>query len=98
MNETAANEVQAGSEPARIQRTLNGRVIANAMDKTVTVLIQRLEPHPLYQKYVRRSTKLHVHDEQNVCQVGDTVSIRQCRPLSKTKSWTLVEVLKSGTE
>ena len=62
-------------------------------DKTITVLIERKIKHPLYKKYIRRSTKVHAHDEQNQCQPGDTVIIQSCRPLSKLKSWRLVEVV-----
>lgn len=75
-------------------RTLTGRVISGRMDKTVTVLIERRIKHPIYKKYVRRSTKLHVHDEENTCQEGDVVSIEPCRPLSKTKAWRLYEILE----
>lgn len=82
------------STEAKTVRTLTGRVSSDKMDKTITVLIQRLVKHPLYGKYVRRTTKLHAHDENNECREGDLVSIRQCRPLSKTKSWMLVEVVR----
>jgi len=78
----------------KIERTLTGRVVSDKMDKTVTVLIERLVKHAVYGKYIRRSTKLHVHDEDNVSREGDTVVIRESRPLSKTKSWSLVEVVK----
>jgi small subunit ribosomal protein S17 len=73
-------------------RTLTGRVVSDKMDKTITVLIERTEKHPLYGKYIKRSTKLHVHDEDNQCHEGDTVVIRQTRPISKTKSWVLHEI------
>ena len=69
------------------------KVISNKMDKSATVMLERKVKHPVYGKYIRRSTKLHIHDEENVCQEGDTVTIQQCRPLSKTKSWRLVEVV-----
>ncbi len=81
------------TEQAKSTRTQTGRVISSKMDKSVTVMIERKVRHPVYGKYVKRSTKLHVHDEQNVCNDGDTVTISECRPLSKTKSWTLVEVV-----
>jgi small subunit ribosomal protein S17 len=81
----------------KIERTLTGRVVSNKMDKSVTVKIERLVKHPVYGKYIRRSTKLHVHDENNQCQEGDLVTIRQCRPISKTKSWTLVEVVEKAS-
>ena len=63
------------------------------MDKTITVVVERQLQHPLYKKYVRRSTKMHAHDEQNACKEGDTVIIEECRPISKSKSWRLVEVV-----
>lgn len=86
------------SEQAAVERVVFGRVVSDKMDKTATVLLERKVRHPLYGKYVRRSSKVHVHDEENVCQEGDLVSIRQCRPLSKTKSWQLVEVVERAAE
>lgn len=77
-------------------RTQIGAVISDRMDKTATVLIERKVKHPLYGKFVKKSTKLHVHDENNECSMGDTVQITECRPLSKTKSWTLVKVLEKS--
>lgn len=82
------------SEEMKVQRSVVGRVISDKMDKTVTVLIERMVRHPVYGKYIRRSTKLHVHDAENSCRIGDTVRIRETRPFSKTKSWTLVEVVE----
>jgi len=82
------------TEQTQIQRTLTGKVVSNKMDKSITVLIERKVKHPVYGKYITRSTKLHAHDEQNVCQEGDIVTISECRPLSKTKNWTLVEVVE----
>ena len=76
-----------------VERTLSGRVTSDKMDKTITVAIERLVKHPVYGKYVRRTTKLHAHDENNECRIGDLVTIKQCRPLSKTKTWTLVAVV-----
>jgi len=83
-------------EPAeqKAKRTLTGRVSSNKMSKSVTVVIERLVRHPVYGKYVRRSTKLHAHDEHNECHEGDKVLIEQCRPLAKTKAWRLVKVLE----
>ena len=78
----------------QVERTLTGRVTSNKMDKTITVIIERLVKHPVYGKYIRRTTKLHAHDENNECREGDLVAIRQCRPLSKTKSWMLATVVK----
>ncbi len=80
------------SEQAQVSRSVTGRVVSDKMDKTVTVLIERKEPHPLYKKYIKRSTKLQAHDENNECNEGDLVTIEQCRPLSKSKSWMLVSV------
>ena len=84
------------SETNQTILTVTGRVISNKMDKTATVLIERKVKHPVYGKYIRRSTKLHVHDENNVCQEGDLVTIQECRPYSRTKSWKLVEVVGRG--
>jgi small subunit ribosomal protein S17 len=81
------------NEVAKMQRTRIGQVVSDKMDKTITVVTERRVKHPVYGKYVRRSTKLHVHDEQNECHIGDTVMIRECRPLSKSKAWTLVQVI-----
>jgi small subunit ribosomal protein S17 len=74
-------------------RTVEGRVVSNKMDKTVTVLVERQVKHALYGKYIRRSTKLHAHDEDNSCNEGDVVRVAECRPLSKTKNWRVVEVV-----
>lgn len=75
-------------------RTVVGRVVSDKMDKSITVLVERRVAHPLYKKYVRRSTKLHAHDENNQCQVGDVVAITATRPLSKTKAWKLVDIVE----
>ena len=85
------------SATEKVQRTLTGSVTSDAMDKTVTVMIERRIKHPVYGKYITRSTKLHVHDENNECNAGDVVVIEQCRPISKTKSWNLVEVVEKST-
>ena len=81
------------SETTDTARVVTGKVISNKMDKSATVMIERKVKHPVYGKYIRRSTKLHIHDAENSCQEGDTVVIEQCRPISKTKSWRLVEVV-----
>ncbi|GAA3972459.1 MULTISPECIES: 30S ribosomal protein S17 [Allohahella] len=75
-------------------RTETGRVVSDKMDKSVVVLIERKVKHPLYGKYVKRSTKLQAHDEQNECHIGDVVQIQESRPISKNKSWRLVQVLE----
>jgi len=77
-------------------RTLTGRVTSSAADKTITVAIERRERHPVYGKYVRRTTKLAAHDENNTCNVGDVVNIAQCRPISKRKAWRLVDVVEAN--
>ncbi len=81
----------------KIERTLVGKVISNKMDKSITVLVERRVKHPVYGKYMRRSTKLHAHDENNQCSEGDVVTIKECRPLSKSKNWMLVEVVDQAT-
>jgi len=84
------------SETTDTARVVTGKVISDKMDKSATVMIERKVKHPVYGKYIRRSTKLHIHDAENLCQQGDTVVIEQCRPISKTKSWRLVEVVGRG--
>ena len=79
-------------------RTLTGKVVSDKMDKSIVVLIERRVQHPLYGKLIRRSTKLHAHDENNVAKLGDLVTIKESRPISKTKSWTLVEVVEAAAE
>ena len=81
------------SEEKTLVRTLTGRVVSDKMEKSAVVLVERRVRHPLYGKYIRRSTKLHIHDENNECKQGDTVTIQECRPMSRTKSWKLVEVV-----
>ena len=77
-------------------RTVSGKVVSNKMDKSITVLTERRVKHPIYGKYMSKSSKLHAHDENNQCAIGDLVTIRECRPLSNTKSWTLVEVVSTN--
>jgi small subunit ribosomal protein S17 len=81
-----------------LQRTVTGRVVSDKMDKSITVLVERRVPHPLYKKYIRRSTKMHAHDENNECREGDIVTIAQCRPMSKSKTWTLVKVVEQADQ
>lgn len=85
------------SEETKIARTLVGQVTSNRMDKTISVLIERRVEHPLYRKYVRKSTHLLAHDENNECTEGDTVAIEECRPISKKKSWRLQRVIERAT-
>ena len=75
-------------------RTLVGRVVSNRMDKSISVVVERLVEHPLYRKYVRKSSKLMAHDENNECNEGDKVAIEECRPISKSKSWRLQHVIE----
>jgi small subunit ribosomal protein S17 len=79
-------------------RTLQGRVISDKMDKSITVLIERRVKHPIYGKFMSRSTKLKVHDENNQCNEGDVVTIRECAPISKSKSWMLVDVVEKAVK
>ena len=79
-------------------RTVEGRVVSNKMNKTVTVLVERQVKHALYGKYIRRSTKLHAHDADNSCNEGDTVRVAECAPMSKTKNWRVVEILARAAE
>ena len=86
----------APAQSAPLQRTLVGRVISNKMDKTVTVLVERRVKHPVYGKYVVRSTKLHAHDETNALNEGDLVEIAETRPLSRTKFWKVTRVVEAA--
>lgn len=79
-------------------RTLSGKVISDKMDKTITVMIERRVKHPVYGKIVSRTTKIKAHDEDNVCRLGDVVTIKETRPISKSKSWTLVGVVEKAAE
>jgi len=79
-------------------RTVEGRVVSNKMDKTVTVLVERQVKHPLYGKYIKRSTKLHAHDADNACNEGDVVRVTEIAPMSKTKNWRVVEVITRAAE
>ncbi|HVJ37655.1 MAG TPA: 30S ribosomal protein S17 [Stenotrophomonas sp.] len=79
-------------------RTVEGRVVSNKMDKTVTVLVERQVKHALYGKYIKRSTKLHAHDADNACNEGDVVRVTEIAPLSKTKNWRVVEIVTRSAE
>ncbi|MCU7803065.1 MAG: 30S ribosomal protein S17 [Candidatus Thiodiazotropha sp. (ex Lucinoma kastoroae)] len=85
------------SEQQTTNRTMVGQVVSSAMDKSITLTVERLVKHPVYGKFMRRSTKVHAHDEANECQKGDKVMVEQCRPLSKTKTWRLVKVLERAS-
>ena len=82
----------------KIIRQELGRVLSSSRDKTITVLIERKVKHPMYKKILRRSTKIHAHDENNESGKGDLVTIQECRPVSKTKSWKLINVIEKTKE
>ena len=81
------------SEDAKILNTLTGKVVSDKMDKTITVKVERVVPHPLYGKFIRRSTKVLAHDEANECNQGDVVVISACRPISGRKVWKLEKIV-----
>jgi small subunit ribosomal protein S17 len=85
------------TETQKTKRRIVGRVVSNKMDKTITVSVERTVKHPLYGKLLRKTTKLHAHDEQNQCHEGDLVAIVETRPLSRTKHFELVEILESAS-
>ena len=85
------------SEDTKTKRTVTGKVISNKMDKTITVMIERKVKHPVYGKYIKRSTKLHAHDAGNECNEGDIVTVTACRPLSKSKKWMLENIVERAT-
>lgn len=84
------------SEQVKADRVLTGRVVSNKMDKTITVNIERKIKHPLYGKFIKRSTKFHAHDEDNKCSEGDLVTIQECKPFSKKKKFQLVDIVESA--
>ncbi|MCP8900834.1 MULTISPECIES: 30S ribosomal protein S17 [Gilvimarinus] len=86
------------AQTEQLARTLTGKVVSDKMDKTITVLIERRVKHPIYGKYVSKSSKLKAHDENNESKMGDTVTIAESRPLSKSKSWALVKIEERATE
>ena len=90
-------QIAATQTESKLLRTLSGKVVSDKMDKTISVLIERKVKHPIYGKYVKRSTKVHAHDANNECSMGDTVTIKESRPLSKSKSWTLVSIDERAT-
>jgi small subunit ribosomal protein S17 len=82
------------TEQQKVKRTVTGRVVSNKMDKSITVMVERKVKHPVYGKYIKRSTKLHAHDANNECNEGDVVTISECRPISKTKTWVLEKIVE----
>ncbi len=87
---------EQATESVKTQRRIVGRVVSNKMDKTITVSVERTVKHPLYGKLLRKTTKLHAHDEKNECREGDLVAVVETRPLSRSKHFRLVEVLESA--
>jgi small subunit ribosomal protein S17 len=81
-----------------VKRALTGEVVSNSRDKTISVLVERRVRHPIYKKYIKRSTKVHAHDENNECGLGDVVRVTESKPFSKTKSWALVEIVEKSVE
>jgi len=83
-------------ETNSVERVLTGKVVSNSRDKTIAVLIERRVRHPIYKKYIKKSTKVHAHDEKNECGLGDIVRVSESKPFSKTKSWALLEVIEKS--
>ena len=96
MAEAEAAGTDSGAET--LARTVTGTVTSNKMDKTITVMIERRVQHPVYGKIIRRSSKIHAHDEENACSIGDTVTVAECRPLSKSKTWMLKSIDEKARE
>ncbi len=86
------------SEEKKVHRTIVGRVVSDKMDKTVSVAIERLIKHPVYGKYIRRTSKILAHDAANECKLGDRVAISECRPISKNKSWSVVNIVERSAD
>lgn len=86
------------SETTSVKRTVSGRVVSNRMEQTITVAVERRVRHPLYGKFMRRTTKVHAHDAENACQIGDWVVVEECRPISKSKCWNLVEIVERAAQ
>ena len=86
------------TQETKVARTLTGKVVSDKMDKTITVLIERRVKLELYGKYTTKSSKLHAHDEKNECKMGDIVTVSESRPLSKTKTWSLVKIEERASE
>ena len=93
---SAANETGTQAKKRGMRKVQQGTVTSNKMDKTLTVMVERLVRHPMYEKFVRRRTKLHAHDEKNEGRVGDVVELTETRPLSKLKRWRLVRILRKA--
>jgi len=89
---------ETATATATTKRTLQGVVTSNAGDKSATIMIERKIKHPIYGKFIKRSTKIRLHDETNECNKGDTILIEECRPMSKSKSWKLVKIVEKAPE
>ena len=94
----SASEASVSESQQSKARTVTGKVVSNKMDKSIVVLIERRVKHPVYGKIVKKSTKIHAHDANNECQPGDAVTIKEVRPISKTKSWTLVSINERASQ
>lgn len=90
------NEQKITATPRKLRKTRTGKVVSDKMDKTIVVAIEDLVKHPKYSKVMRRTVKIHAHDENNECGIGDKVSVMETRPLSKTKRWRLVEIIEKA--
>ena len=98
MSEQAEKAQAEKTAERKVQRTVVGRVVSDKMDKTVAVAIERLIKHPVYGKYVRRTSKVLAHDEGNGCKTGDRVAIQECRPISRHKAWRVVDVVERASQ
>jgi small subunit ribosomal protein S17 len=98
MSAAEAGSQATGSEEQKTQRVVVGRVVSDKMNKSVSVSIERVIKHPVYGKYVRRTSKVMAHDESNECKTGDKVAIRECRPMSKKKAWQVVDVIERAVQ
>jgi len=96
--QAGAAKAEAAAAPAKAAKTITGKVVSNKMQKTITVMVERYVPHPVYGKYLRRSTRYLAHDENNESREGDVVAIEQCRPLSRHKSFRLVRVISRAVQ
>jgi len=97
MTQQSAATTQATGRPAHRRQQKTGRVVSNKMDKTIVVVVESLKKHRIYKRTYKQTKRFQAHDEENACQIGDMVRIEECRPLSKTKRWRLVEIVKPGS-
>ena len=97
-NQEATESQEESTSQEKVARTASGKVLSNKMDKSIVVLVERRVKHPVYGKIIKRSTKIHAHDANNECLPGDEVTIREVRPISKTKSWSLISIDGRATQ